>query len=118
MMTGLIIKLIGTPLLVYIASIIIPGVRYANITQAILVGVLIAFVGHLLELLLLTYETLAVSTLIDFFTAFLIVYFSRSFFPTATITFTGALITALLIAVGEYVQHQYLTRTHKTQKSE
>lgn len=117
-MTGLILKLISCPLIVYIANSFIPGIRYANLLQIILVGVIIALMGHLMEVLLLRTTTVTISTVLDFLAAFVIVYLSRFFFTTATITFTGAFITALLIALGEYVQHQYLTRTHKTQKSD
>lgn len=69
-----------------------------------------------MEVLLLRSTTITMSTVLDFLSSFVIVYLSKFFFPAATITFTGALLTALLIAVGEYVQHLYLTKTHKTQK--
>lgn len=117
-MTGFILKLIGCPLLVYIADLFIPGVRYANIVQIILVGVIIAIVGHLMEVLLLRSTTITMSTILDFLAAFAIVYLSQFFLPGAAITFAGALLTALIIAIAEYAQHLYLTKTHKTQKSD
>jgi cation transport ATPase len=99
-------------------SLLSPGVRYENALQIILVGVVIALVGHTMEVLLLRTTTVTISTVLDLLASFAIVYLSKFFFSGARITFWGALLTAFLIAAGEYVQHQYLTRTHKTRKSD
>ena len=117
-MTGLMTKLIGIPILIYLANLFIPGLGYINVLQVITVGVIIASVGHLLEAAFLKSTTITTNTVLDFLTSFGIIYLSDFYFPEADVNVTGALLTAALITIGEYFLHQYLVKTKKTQKSE
>lgn len=53
----------------------------------------------------------------DFDATTLIVYFVSLLFAGAAVTFLGAVLTALLIGVTEYFQHQWLISSGRTEKS-
>src|SRR5690625_6550498 len=74
-MTGLIVKLIVCPIGIIFASWIFPNVNFAYWYQPIILGVVLAFVGYFMEVLMLREETNWLSTLIDFIVATAIVYF-------------------------------------------
>ncbi len=54
-----------------------------------------------------------INNVIDLVAAFIFVYFSHYVFHRATTTFFGALLTAILLAVTEYMQHLYLICTNQ-----
>lgn len=115
-MTGLIMKLIACPLTIVFADALFRGVRYASIYQSIGVGLILAVLAHLLETVILKKGTLWISTIADFGAAFVIIYFSQYFLRNARVTFTGALLTAILVALIEYFVHTYLINADKTKK--
>lgn len=117
-MTGLIMKLIGSPLVVYLSSLLFPRlIDFTALYQPIAVGIIIALVGHVMELLLLKKGTVWISTALDFGAAFIVLYLSSFIFPGARVTVTGAMITAAIIAIAEHLQHMYLVKVDKTVKS-
>lgn len=116
-MTGLIIKLIVCPITVIFASYIFPNVEFLNLWQPIVIGLILAGVAHMMEVLLFRKGTFWTSTLMDFGAATLIVYFTSLFLVGANVTFFGALLTGLLLAITEIDQHRYLIQTGKTRKS-
>jgi hypothetical protein len=115
-MLGLILKLIVCPLTVLFASMIFPNVNYTALYQPIIVGLVLAVSAHMMEVLLLNEGTFWISTVADFMAATLIVYFV-SLFQIATVTFLGAILTAILLTVTEIVQHRWLIQSGRTQKS-
>ena len=114
-MTGLIMKLIFTPFLLLATNYFL-GFNYTT-TQSVLVGFIIAVVGHMMEVLVLKRGTLWISTVSDLVVAFAIIYLSQFFFANVIVTLSDALITALILAVIEYLQHSILIKTGKTKKS-
>src|SRR5690606_32185682 len=98
-MVGLLVKLIASPITLLIASFLFQDVYYSSFYQPILVGLVLAVVGHLLELYLLKETSFWFMLLMDFVTAAFIIYISSFFFPYAQITWTGAFLAAFLIAL-------------------
>jgi len=107
-MTGLIVKLIVCPIGIIFASWIFPNVNFAYWYQPIILGVVLAFVGYFMEVLMLREETNWLSTLIDFIVATAIVYFGAMLFVNTAVTLWGAVLTGALIAVTEIFQHYWL----------
>jgi len=117
-MTGILMKLIICPLALIFSDYLFTDVYYSYIYQSIFVGVLVAIAGNLMELFLLKPGTVLISTAADFLLAFVIVYFSQFLLSGSRITLIGAALISTLIALTEYFQHIYLTRSGKTKKSE
>ena len=115
-MIGLIMKLIVCPLTLIICKYIF-GLHY-TIAQGIFIGVVLAFAAHVLELFILKRGTLWISTLADLIAAFSIIYLSQFLLNNVSITVLGAIFTAALITVFEYLEHYYLIRSGKTKKTE
>jgi hypothetical protein len=110
-------KLVICPLTVIIAAFLLPNVNFANLFQPIIVGLVLAGAGVMMEYFFLKEGTLWLSTGMDFVASVLIVYFVSLFFVGALVTFFGAILTGLLLAVTEYFTHRWLIQTGKTQKS-
>lgn len=116
-MIGFIVKIFVCPITVMVASLIFPNVNYANVIQAIIVGLVLAVAAHTMEVFILKKGTFWLSTLVDFAAASLIVYFVSLFFVTASVTIFGALLTALLLTITEVIQHNWLINSGRTEKS-
>jgi len=116
-MTGLIIKLFASPIMIGLAAFLLPNVNYTSVIQPIVVGIIVAVAGHLLEVLLLKEDTISISTVLDFISATLIVFIVSRFFFNAEVTFYGALLTGILIALSEIPQHIYLVKSGRTQET-
>lgn len=117
-MTGLIMKIIISPLVVYLTSLAFPRlVHYPAISQPIAIGLILALAGHVIELFLLKKGTVWFSTAVDLVAATLILYALSPLFPWSRITLGGAIITSLILAVTEHLQHVYLVKAEKTVKS-
>jgi len=116
-MTGFILKLISAPILVYLADLLFRQINYASWLQIVGVGIAIALIGQLMEVIILMPKTAWISTGMDFVASFALVYLSGFILPGARVTLFGALIAALLIGVVEHFLHLYLIETHKTEKS-
>ena len=117
-MTGLMVKLIVSPIAFLIASFLFQDVYYPSFYQPILVGLVLAVALHLMEIYLLKETTFWFMLLLDFFTASFLIYLSSFFFPNAQISWTGAFLSAFLIAITEYFQHRWLIQTHRVSKAE
>ncbi len=116
-MTGFIIKLLSCPIILLISDALFNGINYNNVYQPIIVGVVLAVLAHGMEVLLLRKGTFWISNTADLVTAFLIIWISQLFLPGARVTFLGALLPAVLLAVAEYVLHMYLIRSGKWAKA-
>lgn len=116
-MTGLLIKLIVCPLVVFLVSFNSVLISYQNFSQPIIVGLVIAVFAHFMELYLLRKGSLWISTIVDFAAAAFLVYYLTLLMPGASVTWAGALLTALFLAITEVIQHYWLIRNEKTVKS-
>lgn len=117
-MTGLLMKIITCPLILLISDYIFRDVHYAYTYQPVLVGIILAVVGHLMELALLKPGTVIISTIADFLAAFVVVYLTQFIFSGAIVTLIGSAIVSTIVAIVEYLDHVYLVKTNKTQKPE
>ncbi|MFY0545925.1 hypothetical protein [Brevibacillus sp. H7] len=116
-MTGLLLKLFVGPLVVILADALFTELYYPNLYQAISVGVVLAVAGHVLEVMLLRRGTLWFTTLLDLLAAAAIVYASGFLLPGAVVTMLGAVFAAILIGIAEYLQHLWLIRSGKAEKT-
>lgn len=117
-MLGLIMKIIVCPLIIYISDMVFNDIYYANTYQAIITGLVIAFIGHMMEVLILKKGTLWISTFADLVAAIAVVYLSQFFLPGSRITIAGAAIIAVILAITEHFQHIYLIKEGKTKKTD
>ncbi|WP_235499303.1 DUF2512 family protein [Aneurinibacillus migulanus] len=115
-MTTLVIKIIMCPLAVILSSYLFPDVNYSATYQPIIVGLILAVVGTIMEYIFLREGTLWISTGLDFVASFFVVYFVSLLFTGTTVTITGALATSLIVAATEFFTHQYLINSGKTRK--
>jgi hypothetical protein len=116
-LAGLFIKLLVCPAVVVLADALFPEVFYPSLFQSISVGLLLALAGHFMEVWLLKRGTLWMSTLIDLAGAWAIVFTSAFLLTGARVTFLGAVFTAILLTVTEYLQHVWLISSGRTEKA-
>ncbi len=115
-MTGLIIKLIVCPSVVYLSSLLFNDlIFFSSFYQIIIVGIVLAVGAHIMEVWFLNKKTIWTSTGLDFVAATMIVYLSSFIFLDVKITLLGALITAFLLSITEVIQHYYLTNAEKVE---
>jgi hypothetical protein len=110
-------KLIICPLVVALSAYVLPNVNFSHMIQPILIGLVLAVVGTLMEYLFLKEGSVWVSTFLDFVASFIIIYGLSLFIAGAVVTFMGALLVSFILGVTEYFTHAYLVRTDKTKKS-
>ncbi|MEC5422516.1 hypothetical protein QGM71_03290 [Virgibacillus sp. C22-A2] len=115
-MTGLVVKLIVTPIGIILASWIFPNVNFAYWFQPIVLGVSLAFIGVALEMALLRENTIWLSTLLDFIASAVIIYLGALYLFDTYVTFWGAVLTGALLAVTEIFQHYWLVNSKRVQK--
>lgn len=116
-MTSFFMKLIICPLIVGFAAWFLPNVNYSYFYQPIIIGLLLAGAGTLMEYIFLNRTGIWTSTVMDFVASTLIVYLVTQLFPTASITLGGALVVGFILAVVEHFTHAYLIRSGKVEKS-
>ncbi|MBN6187632.1 DUF2512 family protein [Aneurinibacillus sp. BA2021] len=116
-MTSFLMKVVTCPLAIILASFLFPNVNYSNFAQPIIVGVILALAGTMLEYLFLREGTLWLSTGADFVASILVIYLVSQFFYGARVTLMGAVATSLIIAAVEFFVHSYLINSGQTRKS-
>jgi hypothetical protein len=116
-LTSLLMKIFICPLGVILSAYLFPNVNFPAFYQPILLGLILAGVGVMMEYLMLKEGTLWMSTVSDFIASVLIVYFVSLFFPGAEVTFLGAILVGLVLGVTEYFTHRWLIQNGRTQKS-
>ncbi|MGY0691728.1 DUF2512 family protein [Virgibacillus sp. FSP13] len=115
-MSGFIVKLIVCPIGIILASWIFPNVNFAYWYQPIIIGVVLAVIGYFMEVVMLKENTNWLSTGLDFIVTTLVVYYGAMFFVNSAVTFWGAVLTGILIAVTEIFQHYWLLETGRAKK--
>jgi len=104
---NLLMKLIAAPLVVWLSSYMFPGLFYTSVWQPLIVGLVIAIAGRIIETVTLVRGTAWLNVLLDIAVATGIIYFSAYFFTGASIEFLAAFFTAAVIGVAEYAIHWY-----------
>ncbi|HLR72238.1 MAG TPA: DUF2512 family protein [Pseudogracilibacillus sp.] len=115
---GLVVKLIVAPIGIILASWIFPIVNFANWYQPIMLGIVVAVVGYLMEVTMLREDTNWMTLIADFVVASAIVYFGAMFFMNSYVTFLGALLTGALLGVTEIFQHNWLLNSGRAKKED
>lgn len=116
-MASFLLKILMCPIGVIVASWIFPNVQFESYVQPIIIGLILAVVGIIMEYMLLRKGTLWISTLLDFAATLIIVYAISNLFVGAEVTLLGAILTSVVITFLEYFNHLWLIRSGKTQKS-
>lgn len=116
-MVGFIMKVIMLPVIVAFSDFFLANVDYGTLFRAVVVGLILAVVGQLMEVLMLRRGTIWTSTVLDFVVAYAVVYFSQYFFPGAAVSFVGAFIIAVVIGLVEYLEHTWLVRSGRAEKA-
>lgn len=117
-MANAVLKFITCPLAVILSAFLFPNVDFANWTQPVLIGIILAVAGILMEYLFLREGTLWWSTAMDFAASVAIVYIAALFLPGAYVTFWGAVLTGLILGVIEYATHVWLIQTGRAEKAD
>ena len=112
-MVSLILKILSAPLLLWAASMFVPGVYYPAMYQPIVVGLIISVIGRLTEKMLLKPGTVWLSNIADVIVAAVVIYYSQNFFPGAMVTWGGATIAGVILGVVEYAVHALLVTGQK-----
>lgn len=109
-MTSLLFKLLTFPLGVLVASWLFANVRFMHFYEALIVGVIAAAVGVILEYVILRKGTLWISTFSDVIVGWVLIYMVANLFKGAYVTVWGALFTSVIIAIVDYFIHYYLLK--------
>ncbi len=109
-MSRLLTKLILIPVLLLLLDFIIGSLYFPSFTQAILLGLLLAVIGHLTERWLLHSGTLWMTTALDIAVAAVVLLLSDRYLPGARVPMDAAFLTALILGVAEYFYHRWLLR--------
>lgn len=109
-MTSLLFKLITFPIGVLLASWLFGNVDYASFYQPLVVGLIAAVVGVLMEYVILRKGTLWLSLFADVIVGWVLIYVVSLMFEGARVTIWGALLTSILVGVIEYFIHTYLLK--------
>lgn len=108
-MAELLIKFFVCPIIIVLIDILSSDVDYQAVYQPIVVGLFLAVAGRIMESFSLKEKapvmSVWISNVLDFIIAFAVVYFSQYYYLGSRITFFGALVTALIVAVTEHIQH-------------
>jgi hypothetical protein len=115
-MAGLLAKLILCPVTILASDMLFGNINYGSVYQDLIVGAIIAVVGHTMELIILRRGTLWISNAMDFIAAAVIVYVSQFYLPGSSVSAFGAILVALLLLITENVQHLYLIRGDRVEK--
>lgn len=116
-MTGFIMKIILLPLVVAICSGIFGNVDYVSWYQPIVIGVVLAIIGQIMEAIMLNRRTTVMMDIADFIVSALVVYFVSQFLNGAYVTFWGAILTALVITLIEIPVHRWLVRSGRVEST-
>lgn len=103
-MLSFIVKLLITPLLIFLVTKVSQEIEYPLLYQPILIGLILAVIGELMEIKLFQTRLLWTCLAIDFIAAVGIIYFSQFFFNNALITPQAALKAAIIFFLSEYFQ--------------
>ncbi|KRG09417.1 hypothetical protein ACA30_02710 [Virgibacillus soli] len=115
-MLNILLKIIVVPIVLILASKILPGVHFPYLYQPIVTGVVLALVGHLLEWALLKKETFWVSLVIDFVISAIFLYTFAYYYQDAYVTIFGVVLTSVVLTAIEFFVHLWLLGSGRARK--
>ncbi|WML35737.1 DUF2512 family protein [Clostridium sp. OS1-26] len=117
-MAGFIIKIIIFPVILLLSNYIFTDISYPYFYQSIFVGVVLAAITHLIDLVLLRPGFLLINTICEFLAAFAVIYSTQFLLPGSSVNLIGALIAATILAIVEFFINRYLLTNTKLKKLE
>ncbi|WP_274362275.1 DUF2512 family protein [Paenibacillus thermotolerans] len=100
-------KLVITPIGLWLCDQMLRDVHYPYATSIVLAGLLLAVVGYALEWLMLRRGTLWLTTVADWALSAAFIYASQYVIAGAYASVTGALLSGGILAIVEYFMHRY-----------
>ncbi|AFM42907.1 putative membrane protein [Desulfosporosinus acidiphilus SJ4] len=99
-MIGMIVRFIVSALVLLLVSYIVPGLRVAGFTGALIAAVVIAVLGYLVELAFGNKVSRMGRGSIGFITAAVVIYLSQFIVPgSISVSIIGALLASLVIGI-------------------
>ncbi|MBO0995543.1 hypothetical protein [Bacillus sp. SD088] len=115
-MLNVLLKIIVIPIILILASKVLPGIYFPYLYQPIVTGVTMAVVGALLEFALLKRGTFWLSLAADFVVSAIMLYTFAYFFQGAFTTLFGVILTSALITAVEFFVHLWLIGSGRARK--
>jgi len=99
-MVGMIVRFIVSALVLLLVSWIVPGLRVAGFTGALIAAAVIAIMGYVVERLFGDKITRMGRGTVGFLTAAVVIYFSQFLVPgSISVSIIGALLASLVIGI-------------------
>jgi len=99
-MVGMIVRFIVSALVLLVVSWIVPGLRVAGFTGALIAAAVIAILGYIIERLFGDKVTRMGRGTVGFLTAAVVIYFSQYLVPgSISVSIIGALLASLVIGI-------------------
>jgi hypothetical protein len=105
-MVVLLLKFLLTPIVLFLADLMMVDVFYPSTWAITLTGVTLAFLGLLTEMVMLRRGTLWLTTVGDWALSAVVVYVSQFIFAGSYVSVVGALLAGGLLAIPEYFMHR------------
>lgn len=111
-MVDLTAKIFLFPALLFFSSKWLPGLYFATVQQTLLVGAILAVLAAAIDHWYLNKIKNPLSTVLDWGLTTLLVWGLSGFWLNTQVTLFGAALFAVLIAVVEYLAHDWLLKNH------
>jgi hypothetical protein len=117
-LAGFLAKLIICPIVVVVSSLVFSErIHYNSIFQPVIAGLVLAVLAHVIEALFLKQGRVLIIAVTDLISSSLAIYLLSSAFSGSSVTFSGAVLTGILLALTEYFEHVLLVMGGRAQKS-
>lgn len=107
-------KFVMIPVVVLVTSYFLANVHFNYIHQPIIIGVILAIIGYLIEVTILKQGTFWISNTLDFIISTIIIYVIAQFFTGTIVTFGGAILLAAFLTGIEFFVHLWLIKSGRT----
>lgn len=104
--TALLIKFVMVALILEIVLVAMTDLTFVDVLYISLAVTIIAYI--LGDLIILAMSNNTVTTIADAVIAFLTIYLFNYMWTNRHITFTSALVAAVVLGIGEWVYHKYI----------
>ncbi|GGH88404.1 uncharacterized membrane protein YvlD (DUF360 family) [Pullulanibacillus pueri] len=110
-MINLLIKLLLSSVIIIACDAISPySIQFGAMYEAIILGVFIGLINYAIEWLLFARGTFWITTILDFVITLCVLFFGVMIFDDAYIGTSGAVVTAILITIVEFILHSWLLK--------
>lgn len=111
-MVDLTAKIFLFPALLFFFSKWIPGLNFATVQQTLLIGGILAILTAAIDHWYLNKLKNPFSTVLDWGLTTLLIWGVSGFWTNAQVTLLGSALFALVIAIIEYITHDWLLKNH------